>query len=367
VVAVGYNNWGQLDVGGWTDIVQVAVGADNTVGLKSDGTVVAAGYNNWGQSDVGGWEDIIQVATGYAQTIGLKSDGTVVAVGANWPGQVDVEGWTDIVQVATEYGQFSVADFYFWQIYVIGLKSDGTVVVAGYDDLGQLVGGWTDIVQVATGFGCTVGLKAEGTVVATCENRYGQLNVQEWRDVAQVAVAREFTLGLKSDGTVVAAGHIISENGFVIPGWHLSSFIPTPIVPANILLPLSNSAVIDSDPQKAVPIGVGPFASGGDTLKLQVKLGAFVDSVDLYFAVFIPDLDPLNLWILKPDLSFQTQQDGIVPWKANVTGSTYETLFGEIPVSALPSSKYYVYFAATQAGKDFSSGYYLWQTQFEIK
>jgi preprotein translocase subunit YajC len=43
VVAVGGNDFGQCNVGGWTDIVQVAAGYSHTVGLKADGTVVAAG------------------------------------------------------------------------------------------------------------------------------------------------------------------------------------------------------------------------------------------------------------------------------------------------------------------------------------
>jgi alpha-tubulin suppressor-like RCC1 family protein len=38
----------------FTDIVAIAAGAYHTVGLKSDGTVVAAGYNNFGQCNVGG-------------------------------------------------------------------------------------------------------------------------------------------------------------------------------------------------------------------------------------------------------------------------------------------------------------------------
>jgi uncharacterized repeat protein (TIGR02543 family) len=81
VVAVGYNDAGQCNVSGWTDIVQVAVGYGHTVGLKSNGRVVAVGFNNDGQCDVGDWTDIIQVAAGYHHTVGLKSDGTVVAVG----------------------------------------------------------------------------------------------------------------------------------------------------------------------------------------------------------------------------------------------------------------------------------------------
>ena len=83
VVAVGDNADGQCDVGGWTDIVQVAAGALHTVGLKADGTVVVAGDNDYGQCNVGDWTDIIQVAAGALHTVGLKADGTVVAAGAD--------------------------------------------------------------------------------------------------------------------------------------------------------------------------------------------------------------------------------------------------------------------------------------------
>jgi len=59
----------------------VAAGEDHTVGLSSDGTVVAVGYNDEGQCNVGGWRDIVQVAAGGYHTVGPKSDGTVVAAG----------------------------------------------------------------------------------------------------------------------------------------------------------------------------------------------------------------------------------------------------------------------------------------------
>jgi alpha-tubulin suppressor-like RCC1 family protein len=59
----------------------VAAGSVHTVGLKSDGTVVAVGDNDEGQLNVGSWTDIVQVAAGGYHTVGVKSDGTVVAVG----------------------------------------------------------------------------------------------------------------------------------------------------------------------------------------------------------------------------------------------------------------------------------------------
>ena len=203
VVAVGDNSYGQLNVGGWTNIIRVAAGWSHTVGLKSDGTVVAVGDNFYGQCDVGGWTNIIQVAAGTAHTVGLKSDGTVVAVGDNTSGQCNVGGWTNIIQVSAS------------GVNTVGLKADGTVVALGDNFYGQCdVGGWTNIIQVAAGGAHTVGLKSDGTVVAVGSNAYGQCNVGGWTDIVQIAAGGAYaaegdghTVGLKSNGTVVAVGY----------------------------------------------------------------------------------------------------------------------------------------------------------------
>jgi uncharacterized repeat protein (TIGR02543 family) len=81
VVAVGNNDSRQCDVGGWTDIIQVAAGTYHTVGVRSDGTMVAVGDTGSRQCDIGNWTDIIRTAAGDVHTVGLKADGTVVAVG----------------------------------------------------------------------------------------------------------------------------------------------------------------------------------------------------------------------------------------------------------------------------------------------
>ena len=106
--------------------------------------------------------------------------------------------------------------------YTVGLKSDGTVVatkwigVAKYegatvDYYGQCeVSDWKDIVAIAAGFGHTVGLKSDGTVVTTEYNtRYikyyhGQCEVSDWKDIVAIAAGYSHTVGLKSDRTVVA-------------------------------------------------------------------------------------------------------------------------------------------------------------------
>jgi uncharacterized repeat protein (TIGR02543 family) len=119
VVAVGDNSYGQRNVNGWTNIIQIAAGPEHTVGLKSDGTVVAVGNNTFGRCNVEGWTGIVQVAAGGYHTVGLKADGTVVGVGRDGQGQQDFASWTDIVQVAAG------------EVYTVGLKPNGTVVITG--------------------------------------------------------------------------------------------------------------------------------------------------------------------------------------------------------------------------------------------
>ena len=89
--------------------------------------------------------------------------------------------------------------------HTVGLKSDGTVVATGGNGRGQCkVTDWTDLVAVRAGSLHTVGLKSDGTVVATGLNREGQCDVTVWTDLVAVSEGQAHTVGLKSDGTVVA-------------------------------------------------------------------------------------------------------------------------------------------------------------------
>ncbi len=195
VITTGWCVYGQCSVGDWTDIIQVAGRFLHTVGLRSNGTVVAVGDNTWGQCNVGGWTDIVQVAAGASHTVGLRSDGTVVAVGDNAWGQCNVGGWTDIVQLAAG------------SRHTVGLRSDGTVIAVGANFVGQCaVGDWTGIIQLAAGYNHNVGLKSDGSVIAVGSDASGQLNVGSWTGITQVAAGYNHNIGLRSNGTVVAVG-----------------------------------------------------------------------------------------------------------------------------------------------------------------
>ena len=72
----------------------------------------------------------------------------------------------------------------------------------------------------------TVGLKAEGTVVAVGWNTYGQCNVNDWRDIVAICAGDGHTVGLKADGTVVAVGD--NKDGQCnFSGWRLFQSVDT--------------------------------------------------------------------------------------------------------------------------------------------
>jgi len=98
-------------------------------------------------------------------------------------------------------------------VHTVGLKADGTVIAVGDNQFEQCdVGNWTDITQVAAGSYHTVGVRSDGTVVAVGSNGYGQCDVDDWTDIIQVAAGRFLTLGLKDDGIMIATSLVVHWN-----------------------------------------------------------------------------------------------------------------------------------------------------------
>ena len=114
--------------------------------------------------------------------------------------------------------------------YIVGLKADGTVVATLPEFLGgtaseyyhgqDQVSGWTDIIAVSAGWNHTVGLKADGTVVAVGNDENGKCSkVSTWKDIVAVFASTSGTYGLKMDGTVVITnGSTSYENVVQIAG-----------------------------------------------------------------------------------------------------------------------------------------------------
>lgn len=120
---------------------------------------------------------------------------------------------------------------------------------------------------------------------------------------------------------------------------------------------------------RSKPVGVGPVASGGQTVRLEVSIGKFSSPVDVYLALYVPSIDPANIYLIRSDSLIQPLSNGFVKFKENTT-SVNKRLLGDIPISSLPSGNYTVYTLITPAGTDLNAGginnYYLYETSFLI-
>ena len=91
--------------------------------------------------------------------------------------------------------------------HIVGVKSDGTVLASGASDFDQCnTHAWRDIVAVAAGHRCTIGLKKKGNCIAVGNNVLGNGEIFEWNHIISVCCGAFHILGLKGDGTVVSYG-----------------------------------------------------------------------------------------------------------------------------------------------------------------
>ena len=92
--------------------------------------------------------------------------------------------------------------------HTVALLANGKVLATGENEYGQCnVSSWEDIVAIDNSYGITVGLKSDGTVVAVGDNEYGKCNVSKWTNIVAICSSPTVTYGVKSDGTVVTTGY----------------------------------------------------------------------------------------------------------------------------------------------------------------
>ncbi len=127
------------------------------------------------------------------------------------------------------------------------------------------------------------------------------------------------------------------------------------------------SPVAGSDMSTPMPIGVGAVAMGGDTVTVHTALGQFSNPMDMYITAYAPAIDPFNIYLMRPDGSFEPVSMGFQPFMTGVT-SIDQTPIANMPTSSLPKGTYTLGLMATPAGDNASgSAYYMWTTHFTVK
>ncbi len=156
------------------------------------------------------WTDIEDIYSPFPETlIGIGKDHTVKMEFCSPAFKecffFEPESWTDIHQFRYSDSQ---RDRFF------GIKGDGNVVYAYLKsetglDLGLMLkplDDWENIIALDYSENHVVGLKNDGTAVATGLNDVGQCDVTTWHDIISIVAGPAYTAGLQSDGTIVIAG-----------------------------------------------------------------------------------------------------------------------------------------------------------------
>ncbi len=130
---------------------------------------------------------------------------TAVVAGYYKDTQRDVPEWGGITAVAAG------------SCHVLGLKADGTVIATGEYLAGPCnVSGWSGIAALAAGRNYSVGLKRDGTVVVAGFESSGQSKVSDWSGIAAIASGGSYTVGLRHDGSVVSTAASLEGE---LSGW----------------------------------------------------------------------------------------------------------------------------------------------------
>ncbi len=104
--------------------------------------------------------------------------------------------------------------------HAVGLRADGTVVATGNNTHGQCnVSAWSDVVAIDAGPRHTVGIRADGTVLIVGANDRNQLSAGGWSNVVAVSVHWDsrYIVAIRADGTVLCTNEVLRQK---TAGWY---------------------------------------------------------------------------------------------------------------------------------------------------
>jgi hypothetical protein len=122
--------------------------------------------------------------------------------------------------------------------------------------------------------------------------------------------------------------------------------------------------VIDTDPSLALPFAVGNVDGG--MMSLRVALPAFTAPVDIHLLLYLPDIDPFDLFSIwaYPENRISLWVPWQTAWMTGVTGPVNASIFGDVPLRDFPRGTYLFGLFVFPSGRTDALTY--WVTWFSI-
>ena len=140
------------------------------------------------------WEHVVHLVYDSNELYGVLEDGTICST-------KDLNPSSNVKKIAVTPN------------LLLALHTDGTVesLLASQKVISQgmtQTESWSGIQDIAMGDSHVVGLREDGTVVATGSNHSGQCDVEDWTDIVFITAGKSCTLGITSSGELRMAGSL---------------------------------------------------------------------------------------------------------------------------------------------------------------
>ena len=166
----------------------LTTGKPGFIWVNRNGKVISEGDVDKGITT--NWNNIVAISSD--ALLGLSNDGKVYTrYGKPLNTKIDVN---EVVRFYETYNGFVV------------LKKNGSIDSDSTGGFIPIIQKWKNIRNFSYSTYHVVGLKVDGTVVATGRNNHGQCNVGDWNNIISVTAEDELTVGVKKDGTIIWAG-----------------------------------------------------------------------------------------------------------------------------------------------------------------
>ncbi len=142
--------------------------------------------------------------------------------------------------------------------------------------------------------------------------------------------------------------------------------LPLPDARYEVLYKVMRGPTVASDPLVARPFTA--FIDSSNILRLNINLPEFSSGVDLYAGVFIPTINPDNVYQIAEDDSLRIAPIPI-KWKSAVTTAVQKSsLWGDLDITGWPRGEYFLYLISVpEGGSVFGGKYYSYHTSFYVK